>query len=284
MVVEAEQDGAGLLGGSTEVGRGLAAPRADLHERGGRGGSIRPALLPAYSASPSSSGMKPVVARARVKRCLRRVSTAPGPTATSGVMVGSIRPHSHGGDTRSHRRRPPARTLVARHCSGRSVGFEPVDERAVRRHVVDLDPVLDVGGVGAQRDGDLVEGVAGDVEDQFDLLGGSRPAPAGRRPSPVSIRPGVQSMASVNASAARASGGRSLSRWSSTACEGSARRPPPRSAGPAPQRRAQPAPVLAGPAQPHQFGGHGSRASRDGTVRMSPSSAPHRSSPAAPAR
>ena len=46
-----------------------------------------------------------------------------------------------------------------------SVEGEAVGERAVRPDLVDLDSVLDVGCIGTEPDGDLVQGVAGHVED-----------------------------------------------------------------------------------------------------------------------
>ena len=68
VVVDAEEHRAGGLGGGTEVDRRLPAPGADLHE-GGRRRRLGPGpARPRQRAAPSSSGMKPLAARARANR------------------------------------------------------------------------------------------------------------------------------------------------------------------------------------------------------------------------
>ena len=64
VVVDGEQHRPALAGGGAEVDRRLAAPAADLDERpaGTAGGTA------SYSARPSSSGMKPLAARASAQQ------------------------------------------------------------------------------------------------------------------------------------------------------------------------------------------------------------------------
>ena len=74
VMVDAEQDGSGGLGRRAEIDRRLPAPRPDLDERC-RARPVAPARRAALnSAVPSSSGMKPLAARAWVKSCSVRCS------------------------------------------------------------------------------------------------------------------------------------------------------------------------------------------------------------------
>ena len=102
--------------------------------------------------------------------------TADMPLAAHVHLTAPVDP---GEDSQSHHRRErpnsccgPWRTtdLLTNRMSDPGeclVRLKAVEERAIWSYVVDLDSLVDVGGICAQSHCDLVQGVACDIEDHF---------------------------------------------------------------------------------------------------------------------